>query len=51
MLQDAIDPGFVRAHLVTFVDAYGPPEHAGEPDRSEVDRNVLERLRSLGYIN
>ncbi|PYT34820.1 MAG: hypothetical protein DMF52_11835 [Acidobacteria bacterium] len=51
VLQDAIDPGFVRAHPVTFVDAYGPPEHAGEEDQSEVDRNVLERLRSLGYIN
>ncbi|HKB06783.1 MAG TPA: alkaline phosphatase family protein [Candidatus Polarisedimenticolia bacterium] len=50
-LEDALDVEFVRRHPMSFVETYGAPEHAVEPDQSEVDRNVLERLRSLGYIN
>jgi predicted AlkP superfamily phosphohydrolase/phosphomutase len=51
VLQDALDPAFNRAHPVTWVETYGPLEHGGVPDQSDLDRNVLERLRSLGYIN
>ena len=51
VLADALDPRFARAHPPAAVDTYGPAQHAGEPDESDLDRNVLERLRSLGYVN
>ncbi len=51
VLEGALDPGFARAHPASWVDTYGTAESRGEPDQSDLDRNVLERLRSLGYIN
>jgi predicted AlkP superfamily phosphohydrolase/phosphomutase len=51
VLVDALEPQFASAHPQAAVDTYGPAQHAGEPDESDLDRNVLERLRSLGYIN
>ena len=50
VLEGALDPAFLRAHPATRVDTYGPAEHSGAPDESDLDKNVLERLRSLGYI-
>jgi predicted AlkP superfamily phosphohydrolase/phosphomutase len=51
VLEDALDPNFVRGHRSNFVDSYGTPGRIPEADQTELDRNVLERLRSLGYIN
>ncbi|HYS04959.1 MAG TPA: alkaline phosphatase family protein [Candidatus Dormibacteraeota bacterium] len=51
VLEQALDAGFSGAHPATWVDTYGAAEHGGAPDESDLDRNVLERLRSLGYIN
>jgi len=51
VLEDALDPDFVRGHRPNFVDSYGTPGRIPEADQTELDRNVLERLRSLGYIN
>ena len=51
VLEQALDAGFAGAHPATWVDTYGAAEHGGAPDESDLDRNVLERLRSLGYIN
>jgi type I phosphodiesterase/nucleotide pyrophosphatase len=49
-LLDALDGGFVRAHPVRRVADYGPATTPERPDVSDLDNNVLERLRSLGYI-
>jgi predicted AlkP superfamily phosphohydrolase/phosphomutase len=50
-LRQALDPAFALAHPPKFVDAYAAPRAGPGPDQSDLDRNVLERLRSLGYIN
>lgn len=50
-LLSALDPTFVAAHPVRMVSDYGLKAAAPGPDASDLDRNVLERLRSLGYIN
>ena len=50
-LLSALDPAFVDAHPVRTVNDYGLTAAAPGPDASDLDRNVLERLRSLGYIN
>lgn len=51
VLDDALDPRFRRGRPPAYVDTYGPPEGAVGSEPSDLDRNVLERLRSLGYIN
>jgi predicted AlkP superfamily phosphohydrolase/phosphomutase len=51
VIEDALDPAFALAHPKKFVDSYGLPGSGGGPADSDLDRNVLERLRSLGYIN
>lgn len=48
---DRLDPEFVRRYPVRFVETYGA--YAAELPASEgrsLDRETLERLRSLGYI-
>jgi hypothetical protein len=50
-LEEAFDRGFARQHPPRFVDAYAAAGAPAAPDASDLDRNVLERLRSLGYIN
>jgi predicted AlkP superfamily phosphohydrolase/phosphomutase len=47
----ALAPGFLAAHPATQVDDYGGVPAAAAGDTSDLDANVLERLRSLGYIN
>jgi hypothetical protein len=49
VLEAALAPGFLAAHPVRRVATYGrrPP---GRPTESSFDRDVLEELRSLGYI-
>jgi predicted AlkP superfamily phosphohydrolase/phosphomutase len=51
VLQGALDPGFAAAHPPRFVDAYDADLAPRGPESSDLDDNVLERLRSLGYIN
>ena len=46
----ALDPGFVSRHPQQVVADYGPASAAEGPGTSDFDDNVLERLRSLGYI-
>jgi len=50
VLGGALDPAFAAAHPPTFVASYADLGAPVGPDRSDLDRNVLERLRSLGYI-
>jgi predicted AlkP superfamily phosphohydrolase/phosphomutase len=50
-IESALDPAFLRDHEPRTVPDYGGAGDAGAPDTSDLDRNVLERLRSLGYIN
>ena len=44
-----LTPAFRAAHLVRVVASYGrrPP---GRPTESAFDRDMLEELRSLGYV-
>ncbi len=50
VIEAALDPAFTAAHPPRFVDAYemAPPPANTAPE--DLDSNVLERLRSLGYI-
>jgi tetratricopeptide (TPR) repeat protein len=52
-LTRALDPGFLARHPVAWVDTYGgfraPPEEAAASPGAG-DTEVVERLRSLGYI-
>jgi len=49
-LVGALDRSFVRAHPIKMVADYGLAAMPEGPDSSDLDDNVLERLRSLGYI-
>lgn len=51
VLEQAFDPAWALDHRPRFVDEYHVTRAPRGPDASEVDRNVLERLRSLGYID
>lgn len=48
--KGALDEGFLRTHGRRQVGDYAGSQPAPADDMSEVDANVLERLRSLGYI-
>jgi predicted AlkP superfamily phosphohydrolase/phosphomutase len=50
VLEEALDPRFALDHPPRFVESYELPAAPEGPDTSDLDRNVLERLRSLGYI-
>ena len=51
IIEAALDPRFALEHRPKFVEAYAQKPRPDLPDQSDLDRNVLERLRSLGYIN
>jgi predicted AlkP superfamily pyrophosphatase or phosphodiesterase len=51
VLEQAFEPAWALDHRPRFVDRYQVAESPRGPDASEVDPNVLERLRSLGYID
>ena len=51
MAKTQAHPEFARVHPAAWVSTYGAAEHGEAPDESDLDRNVLQRLRSLGYIN
>jgi arylsulfatase A-like enzyme len=50
ILTDALDEEFTRDREPRFVQSYGDESRPAGPIDSELDRNILERLRSLGYI-
>lgn len=57
VIEEAIDPGFLERHPVTSVATY-ERESSGaagaeseEPKESPLDEEILEELRSLGYID
>jgi hypothetical protein len=49
VLEDALSPAFRAAHPVRTVASYGR-RLAGRPAESAFDRDMLEQLRSLGYV-
>jgi predicted AlkP superfamily phosphohydrolase/phosphomutase len=57
VLEEAIDPGFLERYPVSSVATYEHESPGGEPDDSEepvdspLDEEILEELRSLGYID
>jgi hypothetical protein len=50
-LTQALDPRLAADRPPRFVEGYAAPGAPAGPDESDLDRNVLDRLRSLGYIN
>jgi hypothetical protein len=43
---------YIQSHPIRFVETYGPRENvAEEPDTSEFDAVIVDRLKSLGYLN
>jgi predicted AlkP superfamily phosphohydrolase/phosphomutase len=50
-LSGALDPAFSAAHPPRHVPDYGDLSAPHGPEASGLDQNVLERLRSLGYID
>ena len=48
--KGALDEGFLRTHGQRRVGDYAGALPSSTDDTTEVDANVLERLRSLGYI-
>ena len=55
VLTEAMDDEFLRAHPVRTIDTYEPDGESAdaegeEPIESEIDDEVRERLRALGYI-
>ncbi len=51
ILTDCIEETFLRTHPVRSVLTYGPPVRESEPDGSDSDEAINERLRALGYID
>jgi len=49
VLEDALSPAFRAAHPVRTVASYGR-RSPGRPAESAFDRDMLEQLRSLGYV-
>jgi len=49
VLEDALSPAFRADHPVRTVTSYGR-RFAGRPAESAFDRDMLEQLRSLGYV-
>jgi hypothetical protein len=49
VLEDALSPAFRAAHPVRTVASYGR-RTPGRPAESAFDRDMLEQLRSLGYV-
>jgi hypothetical protein len=51
VIFDAFQDAFQRSRKVRFIASYGAPEKTGETKKpKELDKEVLEDLRSLGYI-
>lgn len=50
VIVDGIEPSTLVAAPPRFVTSYGAIDRPAGPIDSDLDRNVLERLRSLGYI-
>ena len=50
VLRRAMEPAFAARHPVREVDTYGRRAPATTPAESTFDAEVLEQLRSLGYI-
>ncbi len=49
VLEDALSPAFRADHPVRTVTSYGR-RFAGRPAESAFDRDMLDQLRSLGYV-
>jgi predicted AlkP superfamily phosphohydrolase/phosphomutase len=53
VLEDAIEPDFLKAHPVRTIPSYEEivkRGHSGEPIESPVDDEIRERMKALGYI-
>ena len=52
-LAEAFTPDFLKAHPIAWIDSYGgarAAEPEGAPAANAGDREILEKLRSIGYI-
>ncbi len=53
LLSTAFEPGWLEDHPVSYIETHETGEQLGdaEPIPSPVDEEVIERLKTLGYIN
>jgi arylsulfatase A-like enzyme len=51
ILTDCIEKAFLNSHPVRSILTYGSPVRESEPDASDSDEEINERLRALGYID
>jgi predicted AlkP superfamily phosphohydrolase/phosphomutase len=53
VLEEAIEPAFLKAHPVSRIPSYEEiiqRGHSAEPIESPVDEEIRERMKALGYI-
>jgi predicted AlkP superfamily phosphohydrolase/phosphomutase len=53
VLEEAVEPSFLRAHPVRTIPTYEDAvkrQHSDEPIESPVDDEIRERMKALGYI-
>ena len=51
VLTECMEEKFLRSHPLRSIPSYGSPLREREPDSSESDEEINERLRALGYID
>ena len=50
-IAEAIDPRFQQKYPVQYIESYDqPPPASTDPVRSVLDKDIIERYKSLGYI-
>lgn len=50
VVWNALQDDFVRLNPPTTIESYGNRSDAGLPSMTDLDRDHMERLRALGYI-
>ena len=52
VVLQAMEKEFIQTHPIRFIESYGPRENvAEEPNTSDFDTVIVDRLKSLGYLN
>lgn len=52
VFEDAISEEYLNAHKIKYINSYGKRKIVdASPKRSKFDAKIIERLKSLGYLN
>ena len=48
---EALEPGFIKAHRLRTISSYGPrKDSSAEPIKTNFDKDIIDRLKTLGYL-